>query len=613
MSNITAYPLQDWFETTLAQSWNGAIGTVYLNTAPSFTFPSGVKTYIVVNPWKTNMQVGEIDSLHVWNKTVNVSSISVGSWAGTTYTQESHSVWSTVIISDNYQFWKNIIDAVNSKMDLSGGTFTGDVSFSWTGTEFRLPNLTTAERLALTPWNGTIVYDSTLWENYQYIAWAWNAFAAWSTQPNASTTVAGKVEIATTAEMTAGTATGWTWASLVGTPADTAAQIQSNSWNYGVDVWGDDTYVVALTPVLTAYTTGQELKAKLTTANTGACTIDFWPWVKNIKTTNGIDPPTGSIIENSVNTFVYDGTNMILQNTGANWPSKFWGTGEDGAVDGTAAVTITGSNSTYIVKNYTSRAAGSAARILTITPTNCLLHIKIQGNCDLTNWTFSFNGKGWQGWAQVTGTGQKTGTDWEAGANLIVGLVNALGGKVNPAAGSVGTWGWGWAGITASGTNWVFNAIAWGTGAAKAVFGDLNTIIAGRRYVMYIGSGGGSGGIGSGASGSPVGGAGGSWGWAVILEVAGNLTLDNGTTVINMNGTNGANWVAGTNAGAGWGWGWGGWTFLAIYNWTLTGTVTPTVAAGAAWNGANGASTQWSNGWPWWAWDYLITQNTVFS
>lgn len=322
MSNITAYPLQDWFETTLAQSWNGAVGTVYLNTAPSFTFPSGVKTYIVVNPWKTNMQVGEIDSLHVWNKTVNVSSISVGSWAGTTYTQESHSVWSTVIISDNYQFWKNIVDAVNSKMDLSGGTFTGDVSFSWTGTEFRLPNLTTAERLALTPWNGTIVYDSTLWENYQYIAWAWNAFAAWSTQPNASTTVAGKVEIATTAETIAGTDTWGTWASLVALPSDIAKNTQSSTFIYGTDVGGDDTYVVALSPVLAAYTTGQILTFKATTANTGACTIDFWPWAKSIKTEDGSDPWNGEIRAGGVNIVQYDGTNFVLHATPTFTPSS---------------------------------------------------------------------------------------------------------------------------------------------------------------------------------------------------------------------------------------------------------------------------------------------------
>jgi len=49
------------------------------------------------------------------------------------------------------------------------------------------------------------------------------------------------------------------------------------------------------------------------------------------------------------------------------------------------------------VKNYTSWAAGGAARVLTITPTNCVLHIKVQGNMDLTNWTFDFKGKGADG------------------------------------------------------------------------------------------------------------------------------------------------------------------------------------------------------------------------
>jgi ABC-type anion transport system duplicated permease subunit len=77
MTNLTSYPLQDGFETTLAQSWNGSTGTVYLTTSPSFTFPSGVTTYIVVDPGKTNMQVAKIDSLNVGAKTVNVSSVTV--------------------------------------------------------------------------------------------------------------------------------------------------------------------------------------------------------------------------------------------------------------------------------------------------------------------------------------------------------------------------------------------------------------------------------------------------------------------------------------------------------------------------------------------------------
>lgn len=302
MSNITAYPLQDWFETTLAQSWAGGTGTVYLNTAPSFTFPSGVKTYIVVNPWKTNMQVGEIDSLHVWNKTVNVSSISVGSWAGTTYTQESHSVWSTVIISDNYQFWKNIIDAVNSKIDwlVQGIYFYADA---------------TARNTALwaTPsTNGLIVGLTSEWK-ITYSLWgAWVDLWTGATFVNASTTVAGKVEIATTAESIAGTDVWGTGAFNSVLPSDIAKNTQSSTFIYGTDVGGDDTYVVALTPVLAAYTTGQTLQFKPTTANTGACSVNFWPWVLNIKTADGNDPQTGVIRANMVVSGHYDGTNFVL-------------------------------------------------------------------------------------------------------------------------------------------------------------------------------------------------------------------------------------------------------------------------------------------------------------
>lgn len=46
--------------------------------------------------------------------------------------------------------------------------------------------------------------------------------------------------------------------------------------------------------------------------------------------------------------------------------------------------------------------------------------------------------------------------------------------------------------------------------------------------------------------------------------------------------------------------------FYAMYNWTLTGTVTPTVAgwAGGTWG---------SSWWVWWNWLSLIEANTVFA
>jgi hypothetical protein len=63
MSDLNKIPLIDFFETTLAQQYTGGLGTVYLNEVPTFTFPSGVTCYMVVNPGRSNMQVVEIDSI----------------------------------------------------------------------------------------------------------------------------------------------------------------------------------------------------------------------------------------------------------------------------------------------------------------------------------------------------------------------------------------------------------------------------------------------------------------------------------------------------------------------------------------------------------------------
>ena len=214
--DLTNYPLEDWFLTNLAQLWDGATGTMYLNTVPTLTFPSWVTTYLVIEPGTTNMQIAEIDSIDSVAKTVNVVNVTLEKGAWISSSALSHSVNSKVIISDNYQFWLDIATAINSKLD-------DDMDWNWdAATDFGwavMKSLTTAQRTGLTATNWMIVYDTTIGELYQYIGWAWSAISAWSTQPNASETVAGKVELPTDAEVTAKTATGWTWASLTPTNA----------------------------------------------------------------------------------------------------------------------------------------------------------------------------------------------------------------------------------------------------------------------------------------------------------------------------------------------------------------------------------------------------------
>lgn len=66
-----------------------------------------------------------------------------------------------------------------------------------------------------------------------------------------------------------------------------AKVIQSGSYLYaGASATGNDTYVVTMTPALTAYTTGMRISFKADVANTGACSINVNALgAKDIKTT----------------------------------------------------------------------------------------------------------------------------------------------------------------------------------------------------------------------------------------------------------------------------------------------------------------------------------------
>ena len=263
---------------------------------------------------------------------------------------------------------------------------------------------------------------------------------------------------------------------------------------------------------------------------------------------------------------------------------KFGGDGSDGAVTG--AVTITGSNNTYIVKNYTSFAPG--ANTVTTTPTGCVTHIKVSGNADLTGTTFSYAGKGGPGGtggaAPASGSGSaQTGNAGTAGTAGIGLLVRAAGGGAPTAtvSNTAGTGG------TAGSMTLVYST-------------DLNMSVLGGRTLVSVAPGAGGSGGASGVSSNSVatvtagaGGNGGAGGGALILEVAGNITFS-GTTITagGSNGSTGGNGTGtGNNAtGGGGGGGGGGGVVVVVYGGTLTGSVTPTVAGGTG--GQGGTSTE---------------------
>lgn len=117
MSNLNGIPSADYFETTLANTWNWTTGTVYVDEVPSASIPVGEYSYIVVNPWESNMQVAKIDGWDSDNKTFNVTDVVVDSGAWTQYTAKTHPLGALVRFSNNYAFWKDIQTAVNSKLD----------------------------------------------------------------------------------------------------------------------------------------------------------------------------------------------------------------------------------------------------------------------------------------------------------------------------------------------------------------------------------------------------------------------------------------------------------------------------------------------------------------
>ena len=88
------------------------------------------------------------------------------------------------------------------------------------------------------PENGMQCYVTSLWQFTDYVWWAWVSRASW-TNPNASDTGAGKVEIATDSELTAWTDTWWSGATVVAKPSQLQKSINvTSAWTETtIDDW----------------------------------------------------------------------------------------------------------------------------------------------------------------------------------------------------------------------------------------------------------------------------------------------------------------------------------------------------------------------------------------
>jgi hypothetical protein len=137
--------------------------------------------------------------------------------------------------------------------------------------------------------------------------------------PDASTTTKGIVEEAVESEIEAGTAAGGTSARLFVNPStlktsDYGTKIYNRYGDYAADAGANDTYVITLSPVPTAYTTGMEISFKPNTGNTGAATINVNSLgAQTIKKGGTTDLSDGDLIAGRVYELVYDGTNFQVK------------------------------------------------------------------------------------------------------------------------------------------------------------------------------------------------------------------------------------------------------------------------------------------------------------
>lgn len=439
-----------------------------------------------------------------------------------------------------------IVSTPSSAQTINGTTtHFGQFVVSTTAGYFRVNQMTGAQRLALTPDNGAIVYDTSAGQFMVYEGGAWSGFTAAAITATSSLTGKGVVELGTGAEAAAHAAAG---------SGHTDAPLALHT---GISSSTSDVNIVPVTNASSV------LHSSFGGSANSLATLDANTLVVQ-NPANATSTPTANKIP------IADASSTLN-----SWvKGKFGGDGSDGALSITSGTTTINLGGAAIVeKNYTSISITGTGALAFSNPNanGTKIILRSQGNCDLTSSAapmIDASGMGAASSTQATSleSTSKVGT---AGAD----------GEENTATGGAG-------GSTYNGG---FSLELYTTTAAK-----LNN-----RYIgIFPGSGGAAGGNGiSGSGGSNgVGGVGGRGGAALIIECAGawNFTTANGISVAGADGTNGTN---GSQAGASqWGSGGGGGsggrggTFLGLYNSLTANSGTINISSGRGGNGGNGAS-----------------------
>jgi len=114
MSDWNTIPKQDAYQTELAASINSSTTTITVADAPDFTLGGGESVYAVIDPKNSAREGIQITAISGTTLTVTRG---LPAYSGGASTAASHSGGATIIISDNWQTFDDIEDAINSKLD----------------------------------------------------------------------------------------------------------------------------------------------------------------------------------------------------------------------------------------------------------------------------------------------------------------------------------------------------------------------------------------------------------------------------------------------------------------------------------------------------------------
>jgi len=124
---------------------------------------------------------------------------------------------------------------------------------------------------------------------------------------------------------------------------------QNGQQIYAADAQANDTYVITLSPAITAYVAGQMFHFKANTLNTGASTLNVnGLGAKTIKKQFNQDTATGDILAGQIVTVVYDGTNFQMLSSAASVTGGGWVKISSASASTSASIAFTGLSSTYL-------------------------------------------------------------------------------------------------------------------------------------------------------------------------------------------------------------------------------------------------------------------------